>query len=70
MTVVNLRLRAGCAEIMFAESARIYKLLPANPRYDEVLRRLRAAGQRGGQVRVRTEQPNGDVIEHAEAPAP
>jgi hypothetical protein len=63
MTVVNLRLRADCAEVMFAESARIYKLMRANPRFDQALSDLRAASERGGSVRVRTEKPNGEIIE-------
>ena len=63
MTVVNLRLRADSAEVMFAESARIYKLLRTNSRFDEVLSSLRAASESGGRVRVRTDKPNGEIIE-------
>ena len=63
MTVLNLRMRAEHAEIMFAESARIYRLLRANSRFDEALSNLRAASESGGRVRVRTDEPNGDIIE-------
>jgi hypothetical protein len=63
MTVLNLRMRADHAEIMFAESARIYKLLRANSRFDEALSNLRAASESGGRVRVRTDKPNGEIIE-------
>ena len=63
MTVVNLRLRADCVEVMFAESARIYKLLRANSRFEEALSNLRAASERSSRVRVRTEKPNDEIIE-------
>lgn len=61
LTVVKVRPRDGYAEVMFAESARIYRLLRSNPHHDETLHVL--VGSVGRRVWVRFDRPNGDVIE-------
>ena len=48
---------------MFYETARIYRLLRANPDYEKALRRLRAAATAMTPVRVRFLVPNGEVID-------
>jgi hypothetical protein len=62
MTVAHVRAHNEQAEIMFVESARIYRLLPDNPMYDDALRTLRAAAGTGRRVRVRIDKPNGEII--------
>jgi hypothetical protein len=70
MTVAKVRVAAGGdgadTKVLFYESARIYRLLRTNPRYDEILRHLRLAegGQRA--IKVRLDRPEGEVIEDAE----
>jgi hypothetical protein len=66
MTVLRVRPRAGHDEVIFAESARIYRLLHDNPAYQETLRKLEAAAGRAQPVRVRFDQPNGGIIERVE----
>ncbi len=63
MTVLKVRAGDGHAEVMFVESARIFRLLCHNPTYREALRELSAAAVSGCQVRVRFVEPNGDIIE-------
>ena len=63
MTVARVRLLNGVTEIMFLESARIYRLPPSAPRYEELLQRLRTAETSGRRVRVRLTEAHGDVIE-------
>ena len=64
LTVAQVRTHAdGAAEVMFYETARIYRLLRTNPDYDNALLRLRAAATARTPVRVRFLIPNGDVIE-------
>ena len=66
LTVAKVRLAAGGdSEVMFLESARIYRLLAANPRYDEILRRL-AEATGGGPVKVKLDRPEGEIIEDIE----
>lgn len=65
MTVVKVRAAGEHQEVLFAESARIYRLLRDNPAYDDALRHLGAAARSGRQVRVRFTEPNGEVIEGA-----
>ena len=48
---------------MFYETARIYRLLRTNPEFDRALRDLRAASSEGTPVRVRFNEPNGEIIE-------
>jgi hypothetical protein len=64
LTVAQVRAHADdAAEVMFHESARIYRLLRTNRDYEAALRNLRAAAAARRPVRVRFLAPNGDVIE-------
>jgi hypothetical protein len=63
MTVVHVRTHPEHTEVMFAESARIYRLRPDTQGYDEMMGRLLRAAETGRPVRVRLKQPNGEVIE-------
>ena len=64
LTVARLRTHAdGGADVMFYETARIYRLLRVNPDYENALDRLRAAATAMTPVRVRFLVPNGEVIE-------
>lgn len=69
MTVAHVRepATAEFAEVMFLESARIYKLVKKNSRYEEMVKRLREAIAKGCVVRVRLDQPHGGTIEDVEA---
>lgn len=58
---------AGFAEVMFLESARIYKLVKENPRYEEIVKRLREAVAKGRAVRVRLDQSLEGILEEVEA---
>jgi hypothetical protein len=49
-------------EILFLESARVYRLERARPDFDELLGRLRE----GRRVRITTVAPDSDVIEEME----
>jgi hypothetical protein len=60
--VARVRERAEHAEVVFYESARIYRLPRTNPAYQEMLGQLQAAAAAGTLVYVRFIQPNGDVI--------
>lgn len=66
LTVVNVRAQADYAEVMFVESARIFRLPRSAPGFDETLRRLQQAVGSGRPLRVRLEQPNGEIIERVE----
>jgi hypothetical protein len=68
LTVVKVRMRDDRAEVMFAESARIYRVLRTQPRYEQTVRELASAV--GRRVRVRLEAPDGDVIEDATKDVP
>lgn len=68
MTVLKVRIRDDCAEAMFAESARIYRVLRTNPHYQHAVRELSSAV--GGRVRVRLEAPNAEIIEEATKDVP
>ena len=52
-------------EVLFLESARIYRLPRARPDFDELLGRLRE----GETVQVAFTPPDGDVIDDVQAPA-
>jgi hypothetical protein len=65
MTAVHVRVRNDHAEVMFVESARIYRLTRDNPAYDETLGVLRAAAASHRPLRVQFDTPNGEVIERA-----
>ena len=69
MTAAHVREmpEAGFAEVMFLESARIYRLFKKNPKYKEILKGLREAIARKRVVRVRLDQPHGGIIEEVEA---
>lgn len=60
---------AEFAEAMFLESARIYKLFKKNPRYAEIMKRLREAIAKRRVVRVLLDQPHGGIIEEVDASA-
>jgi 2-methylisocitrate lyase-like PEP mutase family enzyme len=65
LTVAHVRAADGHIEVMFFESARIYRLLRDNPTFEATLRRLRAAAASGAPVCVSLDTPNGEVIERA-----
>jgi len=66
MTVVHVRARPDDTEVMFAESARIFRLRRGIPGYAEAQRKLQRAIGTGRPVRVRFDRPNGDLIEQVE----
>jgi len=66
LTVVRVRAAGEDREVMFAESARIYRLLRANPSFGRALRDLGAAARSGRPLRVRFTEPHGDVIADVE----
>jgi len=68
MTPAQVRETPGreFAEVMFLESARIYRLSKQNSRCEEILKRLREAIARKRAVRVQLDQPHGGVIEDVE----
>ena len=55
-------------DVMFNESARIYRLPRSLAGYDGFLRLLREANATGGAVEVRLTAPHGEVIESIKAP--
>ena len=57
------------AEVMFLESARIYRLSKNNPKYEEILKRLREAIAKEGVVRVLLDQPHGSIVQALEVDA-
>ncbi|MBI4998301.1 MAG: hypothetical protein HZC22_15695 [Rhodocyclales bacterium] len=65
LTVIHVRQYEGDAEVMFVESARIYRLPRRNPAYASVLDVLHAAVASGRPVMVRFDAPNGEQIEWA-----
>jgi hypothetical protein len=67
MTVARLREAGAHVDVMFYESARIYRLQRDNPAFNATLRELRAAIGSGAPLRVRLATPHGDVIEGAKA---
>ena len=63
MTVARVREVAGRdTDVMFNESARIYRLSRQLPGYDGMVGLLRAANASGAPVRVSLSEPNGDEI--------
>lgn len=62
MTVAQVRVHSDQAEVMFYESARIYRLLRANRNYDDALLVLRRSQAAGAKVTVEFEDENSDVI--------
>lgn len=68
MTVARVREVAGRdTDVMFNESARIYRLARRVAGYDGLMRLLHAVQESGARVRVRLSEPHGDVIEQVEA---
>lgn len=65
MRVAHIRERkdAEYLEVMFLESARIYKLFKKNPAYSEIVGELRAAEGKKCAVKVRCATAQRDVIE-------
>lgn len=70
MRVAHLREPKGAEylEVMFLESARIYKLPKSNPKYNGILRLLRDAAAGGRVVKVQFASPSSDDLEDAEEP--
>jgi hypothetical protein len=65
MTVAHIREPEGAKylEVMFLESARIYKLFKENRAYREIVGQLRAALEKKRAVKVRCTSVESDVIE-------
>ena len=69
MRVAHIRERkdAEYLEVMFLESARIYKLFKENPAYREILGQLRAALAKKGALRVLCASAQSTRIEEVQA---
>jgi len=67
LTVAKVRTDGGLTEVMFFESARIYRLNRDSAVYEQTLRRLRTAERAGERIRVRFNEPNGDIVERVVA---
>ena len=67
LTVAKVRTGSGFAEVMFFESARIYRVARDSAVYEQTLRRLRTAEKAGRRIRVRFNEPNGDIVERVVA---
>lgn len=69
MRVAHVRERKGAnyLEVMFLESARIYKLFEENAAYGEILGYLRAAQGKNRPLRVRCAPAESEVIEEVQA---
>lgn len=65
MTVVNIRKRneEDYVEVVFLESARFFKLLKSNPKYEKTLRSLQDAMHNQQVLTVQLATPNSDVID-------
>ena len=70
LTVAKVRSRedADYVEVLFLESARIYKLPRKQPRFDELLHRLQVAEREGQLVNLALASPRSDVIEDVRIP--
>lgn len=70
LTPAHVREAPGAefAEVMFLESARIYKLFKKNLRYEEILKGLHEATEKKRVVRVLLDQPHGGIIEWIDPP--
>ena len=62
LTVAGVRVRETHAEVMFYETARIYRLPHGDPASAKSLQLLRQAASSGAAVVVQFVQPNGPVI--------
>jgi hypothetical protein len=67
LTVAAVRDHSEHADVMFHETARIYRLLRTNPQFEDAVRHLRDAQAAKIPVRVRFHEPNGEVIETVRA---
>ena len=67
LTVAQVRAHPEHADVMFFETARIYRLPRTNPAYESALGLLRAAAAAGTPVRVRFVEAHGEVIEAVRA---
>jgi hypothetical protein len=63
LRVAQVRVRAEHADVMFYESARIYRFPRTNTAYEKTVRLLRSAAAAGTPVRVRFGGAHGSVIE-------
>lgn len=68
MRVAHIREPRGAdyAEVMFLESARIYKLLKRDPNYEENLRLLREAMAKRHVLKIGCASPDSDVVEEVQ----
>jgi len=66
VTVAEIRelKHADYVEVIFLESARFYRLLKKNLKYEVILETLRKAQVDGAKVKVRSTFPDGDTIEN------
>lgn len=62
-TVARVHEQPSHADVMFFESARIYRLPRAHPRYAAALARLRAAAAAGATVQVTLAAADDEVID-------
>ncbi|HEV2804155.1 MAG TPA: hypothetical protein VGW57_04400 [Chthoniobacterales bacterium] len=67
MTVAHVREQtaADAVEVMFLESARFYRLLRTNPKFDVILAQLRAAIAEQRSLQITLTRPEGDIIAEA-----
>jgi hypothetical protein len=63
LTVAQVRERAERADVMFYESARIYRFPRTKTAYEKTVRLLRSAAAAGTRVRVRFGGADGGLIE-------
>ena len=70
LTVAQVRAQGDRADVLFFETARIYRLPKSHPDFDAAVRLLRAAAGAGTPVRIRFVEVNGDVIESVHAGGP
>ena len=65
MTVALIRERQDSEDVeaAFSESARFYRVLRQNPKFEDIVHELREARKQQRPVRVLLDFPNGDVIE-------
>jgi hypothetical protein len=67
MTVAHVREQTGAdaVEVMFLESARFYRLLRTNPKFDIILAQLRAANAEQRSLQITLTRPEGEIIAEA-----
>ena len=69
MTVALIRepKQLNDVEVAFSESARFYRLLRANPKFEDILTELREAKEKQRPVRVLIESMDSNIIEDVDA---